>query len=87
VRACKDLLRSSGLSGTLLNPRRAWLDLTGEARLEWRVLQNLSIQLDGGFLTPLLRDSFVFEPSSVGKEYEAPAVLGVGSLGVMVLFP
>jgi hypothetical protein len=75
----------SGLSGTL-NPSRAWLDLTAEARLEWRVLQNLSINVDGGFLVPLVRDSFVFEPSSLGKEYETPEVLGVGSLGIMVLF-
>ena len=68
------------------NPERAWADASLQGRLEWRVLTRLSLELEGGLLRPIVRDTFVFEPAPVHKAYEAPVVAGVGSIGVMAIF-
>jgi hypothetical protein len=66
-------------------PSRAWVDMTLEARLEWRPLRMLSLDLEGGVLLPFTRNTFAFEPGGVFA-YEAPAAAGVGTLGATVLF-
>lgn len=67
------------------NPERAWVDASLEGRLEWWVLSRVSLELEGGLMAPIVRNTFEFEPNgSLG--YRAPAVTGVGSLGVMLSF-
>lgn len=69
-----------------LNPERAWVDTTLEARLEWRVLSRLSLELAGGAMAPLTRDQFAFEPNISSTAYQAPAATAVGSIGALLFF-
>ncbi len=67
------------------NPARLWADMSLEGRVEWRILDRVSLDIEGGLMVPIVRDSFVFEPTG-DQAYRAPAATGVGSIGAMVLF-
>jgi hypothetical protein len=67
------------------NPSRLWADATVEARIEWRVLTRVSLELQGGPMVPMTRDTFTFA-APAGTAYRAPAVTGLGSIGLLVLF-
>ena len=62
-----------------------WLAAGALARLEWRLVGPLRLEADGGLAVPFVRKTFAFDPST--SVYEAPAVLGLASLGLGVRFP
>lgn len=64
---------------------RAWFAATVHGRLVWAVAPALAIELEGGAILPILRESFFFDPNIL--VYRAPAISGFGRLGLGVRFP
>jgi hypothetical protein len=64
---------------------RPWLSAEAVGRLVWGPVRFLAVEIEGGALAPILRESFFFEPGF--PIYEAPAVAFVGRGGAVVRFP
>jgi hypothetical protein len=64
---------------------RPWLAASAHLRLVWAPVRALAVELEGGAVAPLSRESFFFEPAI--PVYEAPAVAAFGRAGMAVRFP
>ena len=60
-----------------LEAKRGWLAVAAVGRLRWAPIPHFSIELEGGPRAPLIRDHFLFEPSTA---YYQPGPIG-GLLG------
>ncbi|MBX3186526.1 MAG: hypothetical protein KF819_05905 [Labilithrix sp.] len=63
---------------------RAWVSASAHVRLAWALSAVLALEIEGGALAPMLRESFFFDPNVL--VYRAPAIAGFGRLGAGVSF-
>jgi hypothetical protein len=63
---------------------RGWLAVAALGRLRWTVVNPLSVEIEGGFRAPLIRDRFIFEPDLT--VYRPPPLSGFADAGLLVTF-
>jgi hypothetical protein len=61
---------------------RLWSAAGGLLRLRWSVFDQVRVEVDGGALAPLVRESFVLLPSTA--VYEAPPLAMAAGLGIAI---
>jgi hypothetical protein len=64
---------------------RPWIAPGAVVRFEARLSRLFAIDLDGGLRAPLIRETFVFQPTLA--VYRPPALMFVGGAGLSVRFP
>lgn len=63
---------------------RPWMSVELHGRVAWSPVRALSLEIEAGSVAPLVRETFVLQPSLL--VYEAPAIAFVGRGGVSVRF-
>ena len=74
----------TGFAGTV-SRSRPWAAISALGRLVWEPLPFLDIELEGGVIAPLYRESFFFAPNVA--VYEAPPAALLSRAGFGVRFP
>lgn len=69
-----------------LSRTRPWFAVSGQVRLSWELASVLAFEVEGGVMTPLLRETFSFGRQD-GSVYTAPSVAMLGRAGASVHFP
>ncbi len=64
---------------------RPWVAIGALARGALRPVRWISLEIEGGALLPLVRDTFYYSPAPTA--YQAPAVAAFGGIGAAVHFP
>lgn len=64
---------------------RPWFAVSGQVRVSWEVASVLALDLEGGVVAPLVRESFWVSPQAA--PYTAPTVAMLGRAGASVHFP
>ena len=80
------VLKAEGTGVTEARSRsRPWVSTGAHARLVWSVVRAFALEVEGGFVVPLLREDFFFEPNV--PIYEAPPIAGLFRGSAVVRFP
>ncbi|MDF2697660.1 MAG: hypothetical protein K0S65_6043, partial [Labilithrix sp.] len=64
-----------------------WLSAGASAKIAWRILPPLSVEMNGGARTPLVRSALFFEPDRDSVIYRAAVVVPFATVGLVAHLP